>query len=72
MVGYAPAMPGCLQHQTELVADTGLALELGESAGPEHRFGGALIGIRVGTYQPSEVVVAHMTHRTPLPPSQAL
>ena len=72
MVGYSPAVPGRLEHQTELVADPGLALELRQGAGPERRFGGTLLRIGVGTHQPGEVVVAHMTHRKPLLASQAL
>lgn len=72
VIWYAPAVPGCLENQTELVADPRLPLELGQAIGAEHRFGRALAGIGVGPYEPREVLIAHMTHRTPLLSSQAL
>src|SRR5215213_10995868 len=62
VVWYAPAVPGCLKNQTELVADPRLPLELAQSAGSEHGFGGTLGRLGVRTYERGEVVIAHVTH----------
>jgi hypothetical protein len=50
MVGHSPAVPSSLEHQTKLLADPRLALELGEGAGAKHRFGCPLVRLGIGTY----------------------
>jgi hypothetical protein len=36
MIWYAPAVPGRLENQAELVCDPGLSLELSKGGGSEH------------------------------------
>jgi hypothetical protein len=48
VIRNATPVASCLEHQTELITDPGLTLELAERGRPEHRLAGALVGVRLG------------------------
>ena len=72
MVWHSATVPGRLEDQAKLIADSLLTLELAESGGPQHGFGSTLGRVGVGTYECGEVLIADMTHDRDLLPCQSL
>ena len=72
MVWHSATVPGRLEDQAKLIADSLLTLELAESGGPQHGFGSTLGRVGVGTYECGEVLIADMTHDRDLLPRQSL
>ena len=63
--GTAAAVPGGLEHQTQLVTDPRLALELGQGGRAQRRLGRPFVGVGVGTDQRRQLLVGQtrIAHR---------